>query len=418
MIKLMSLNSLLIIYIIAFATSPNIFLGTDARNYFLITIMIISPLIILFSKKFYLHDIWLFSFMFTMVLFPSLNHPESMRWSTVFYTIMFGLTFIAYKQLLYRNLLCKENYFKLIKYLIFSYFIVLLIQQVCVLFGLPVLLAGNYNPHEPWKLSSISAEPSHTSLNVIILMYSYLTVKELFLDRKYKLNLDIKNDKWVWLAFLWILLTSHSASAILLLLLFSLKFINFRNFLVVALFLAVFTISLSNLESGVFQRASKIISGLSTFDIKTIISADHSGSYRFIPAILIAERVDITTIDGLFGHGVDYVSSFLYLVMPGTPKGYSTGGIMIVWIEYGFISFMLFMIFSLSSTYRKHAYMDLLLLFIFLFLGNGINTQIVWLGIILLMTNKYFYGIQNNIKYASNKEMIYKNHLIITEKQQ
>jgi hypothetical protein len=175
---------------------------------------------------------------------------------------------------------------------------------------------------------------------------------------------------------------------------------------------------LSNIESGVFQRASKIISGLSTFDIKTIISTDHSGSYRFIPAILIAERVDMTTIDGLFGHGVDYVSSFLYLVMPGTPKGYTTGGIMIVWIEYGFISFILFMIFSISSIYRKNAYMDLLLLFIFLFLGNGINTQLAWLGIILLMTNKYFHVIQNNIKYASNKELIYKNHLIITEKQQ
>ena len=36
------------------------------------------------------------------------------------------------------------------------------------------------------------------------------------------------------------------------------------------------------------------------------------------------------------------MASFLYLEMPGTPEGFSTGGIMTLWLEFGFLSFMLF----------------------------------------------------------------------------
>ena len=53
------------------------------------------------------------------------------------------------------------SYIEVVRALMLLFFGVFLIQQSCVLLGLPVFLAGNYNPDTPWKLSSIAAEPSH-----------------------------------------------------------------------------------------------------------------------------------------------------------------------------------------------------------------------------------------------------------------
>lgn len=383
------------LFIIVFATSPDIFLyQKDDRNLLLIGIMALAPVTLFFSKKIYRLDILILFFLISIVFSPLLNHYDTLRWSTIAYTIMFGITFIAYEHLLKRNLYNINQYLKLLKNLLLAYFIVLLIQQFCVLLGLPVLLAGNYHPEEPWKLSSLAAEPSHASLNITILMYSFITIKELLLNRKYKLFSDSKVDKWVWTAFLWFILTSHSASALLLLMIFLSQFITLRNFLYLTIFGIVFVFIISFLDIPAFERASKFLTALLTFDPKEMISADHSGSYRFVPAMLIFQKVDITSIDGWFGHGIDYVSSFLYLVMPGTPKGYATGGLMVVWIEYGFLSFLLFLLFSFIAIYRNRKIMPIVLWFVFLFLGNGINTQTVWLALILLLTNKYFYQQQ------------------------
>lgn len=389
------ISILVSMFIIVFATSPDIFLSQkDDRNLLLIGIMILAPITLFFSKKIYRLDILILFFLMSIVFSPLLNHYDTLRWSTIIYTIMFGITFIAYEHLLNRNLYSVDQYLNLLKNLLLAYFIVLLIQQFCVLLGLPVLLAGNYHPEEPWKLSSLAAEPSHASLSITVLMYSYITIKELLLNRKYKLFSDWRDDKWVWIAFLWYMLTSHSASALLLLMIFLSQFITSRNFLYLAIFGTVSVFSISFLDIPAFERAAKFFTALLTFDPKQMISADHSGSYRFVPAIFIFQKVDITSIDGWFGHGIDYVSSFLYLVMPGTPKGYATGGVMVVWIEYGFLSFLLFLLFSFIAVFRNKKMMPIILWFIFLFLGNGINTQVVWLALLLLLTNKYFYQQQ------------------------
>lgn len=386
------ISILVSIFIIIFATSPDIFLyQKDDRNLLLIGIMALAPIVLLFSKKMYHLDIWLLFFFLSIVFSPALNHPDTLRWSTIIYTTMFGITFIAYEHLLKRNLFSVDQYLKLLKNLLLAYFAVLLIQQFCVLTGLPVFMAGNYRPEEPWKLSSLAAEPSHAALSITILMYSFITIKELVLNRKYKIFSDWKNDKWIWVSFLWYMLTSHSASALLLLLIFFSQFMTFRNFLYLVILGTISVFALSFLELPVFERASKFFTALLTLDPKQIIAADHSGSYRFVPALLIFQKADLTSIDGWFGHGIDYVGSFLYLVMPGTIKGYATGGIMILWLEYGFLSFILLIIFSFLAIYRPKKIMPVVLWFIFLFLGNGINTQIFWIGIILLFTNKYFY---------------------------
>jgi hypothetical protein len=104
--------------------------------------------------------------------------------------------------------------------------------------------------------------------------------------------------------------------------------------------------------------------------------------------------VTFNSLNGWFGHGVDFTSGFLSEMIPGLPEGASGGGMFQIWIEYGFISFALFVVFSFSTTYRKRDYLSILFWVLLVFL-YGINNQIVWLCIVLLFTNKHFLKTEN-----------------------
>lgn len=373
----------------ALTVSPAFALGEGNRNLLLIGIMGMSPLIILRFLEFDKYFPLLITFMCTIVFAPWLNHPETMRWSTVMYSVMFCLTFMAYGQLLRHSGFTRAQYLKLLKYIIFSYMIVLLIQQFCVLTGLPIFNLSNYNPQEPWKLNSLSAEPSHTARIIALLMYAYIVIKEEISEAKYVLKQNLKQDKYVWLCFLWIMLSSGSGTAILFISIISLKFLSFRTltpFLISAGLL--FTVATA-LKIKPAERAYKVFVAALSLDEKTIIQADHSASYRIVPTLICIKKVNLTSVDGWFGHGVDNIQSFLYKIIPGTKKGRGGGGLMGLWLEYGFVAFLTFIAFSLSTCYNRKDILTLLF-WLFLVFLYGVNNQIVWLCMIILYTNKYF----------------------------
>ena len=207
------------------------------------------------------------------------------------------------------------------------------------------------------------------------------------MQRKYNFTLDVKNDKLVWISFLWTMLTMGSAAAILLIGFVLLRFINSLRLIAIIIGIVLF----SNFMGFIaFERVSQLLMVISTLDMDMLIALDHSASVRIVPLVIVFQTADITTINGWFGHGIDYVSTFLYLEFPGIPENYTGGGLFQLWVEYGFVSFLLFVIFSFSSSYKKGEYLTILFWFM-LVATSGVNSQIVWLTIILLMTNKYFY---------------------------
>lgn len=380
---------LLTLIIISFAISPAFALGEGNRNLFLIALMSISPLVIIYYKKLYPSDLWLLLFIGSILLFPPIFNPESVRWSTMLYSAMFGITFIAYKHLLYNINFSVQDYLKIIEYLIYAYFITLLIQQFCVLTGLPIFNISNYDIGEPWKLNSLSAEPSHSGRIIGVLMYSYISVKEILAQRTYNFRLDIKTDRWIWIAFLWVMLTMGSATAMLFIAIVLFKFIRIKNLLPLSLILGSIFFAISISGSNSLDRMFHFSMAILTFDTKMMIEVDHSASMRIVPMIILTNMLDVTTINGLFGHGVDYVGTFLSTLVPGIQEGAAGGGLLQLWIEYGFLSFLLFTIFCFSHLFSKKAYLNVVLWFLLIFI-SGVNNQMVWLTILLLFTNRYF----------------------------
>ena len=382
------------IMIILVAISPAFALGEGNKNMLLIGAMCLSPYFfirypIIIPKV----DIPLTLICFMMIAFPLIFHPETMRWSTVLYSCLFCLYFMAFARVLSVKEYSLLDFAQLLKGLIFAYCIVLIIQQFCVLFGLPIFNVSNYTPLEPYKLNSLMSEPSHSARIIPILMYFYILVKERINEEMYVLKERFTEDRKVWLAFLWSVLTMGSATAFIFLLIIVFKvFPSFKkaNTLLVIV-VGILAVSVAVNENHNFDRAFRFSKAVLTLDEKQIIRADGNGAHRIVQSFRGARFVGLNDKDDWVGHGVDADSELI----PNWQSSYLPGGagMFFLWVNYGFLACMLWWCFSFHVTLLKHE--PLISTFIWLltiFIMGGLNNQIIW----LVLAISYCYKILDN----------------------
>lgn len=386
---------LLFICITALCISPAFALGAGARNLLLITLMGISPIVLITYPVWGKIDTTFLILIITTISFPLLNHPETMRFSTALYSCMFFLFFMAINRLLHYSDTSIYNYSKILRAIIIAYFIVLLIQQFCVLTGLPIFNVSNYTTDTPWKLNSLMSEPEHSGRMMGLLMFSYLTIQDCIYSRKLTFLESWNSDKFVWIAFLWSMLTMVSAGAYLFLFLVILKFLNKRQLIPLVCIVTILIIVAASLEIKPFMRTYKLILSLFTFDIKEIYRTDQSGALRFVPSLICIERIDLSTMDGWFGSGIDYVQTFMSHVLPGIEKGYTGGGLFAYALEYGMINFLIFLLLSYKLCFDKNNKLVSILFWFLNVILVGINGQMAWSTICILYCNRILITTKN-----------------------
>lgn len=276
----------------------------------------------------------------------------------------------------------------LFKSIIYAYLCVLLIQQVCVLLGLPIFNVSNYSPLEPWKLNSLMSEPEHSGRMVALLMYSFLTMKEIEKGSALSFKESWSEDKALWCAFLWVMLTMVSAGAYLFLLVVLSKLLNRKTIVSLLALVLTLAVIITMMGSETFMRTYKLALSVFTFDTMEMFRADHSGALRFVPSIICWQHLDLISLNGWFGYGIDYTSSFLYRHVPGVVKGYTGGGLMLYALEYGFLSFLIFVISSFRYCYDSDNKIASIAFWTFSILLSGVNLQITWSTMMLLYINK------------------------------
>ena len=75
--------------------------------------------------------------------------------------------------------------------------------------------------------------------------------------------------------------------------------------------------------------------------------------------------------------------------------------------EYGLISFVFLMIYTIRLVNIKYSLSqnsEFIFLFIALFMGNGINTQMFWFFLIILYANKHY------ITFGIRRELVENNY--------
>ena len=112
-------NRLVDFIIVTLSISPAFALADDNKNLLLIVSMVIViPFIFINNpNRISKIDLTLVSLCFFIIIFPLLGHPETMRWSTVIYSCMFCLYFMAFTRVLYDSNYNNDDLLQILKYL-------------------------------------------------------------------------------------------------------------------------------------------------------------------------------------------------------------------------------------------------------------------------------------------------------------
>lgn len=375
------------VYLFSLSVAPSFALGEGDRNLVLIFMMSLSPVFYLVHARFSRLDLPFFSLAILLIVFPLVVDPGSYRLTTVAYSVMFFFSFMVYVKAFNSSAISEIEYAKIIKVIIYAYTIMLLLQQLCVLLGLPVINSSNYYPPEPWKLNALSAEPAHSARIMSLLMYSLIVVSDGSARGRYTFREIVEKDLLVWLSYLWCIFTMGSVTGLVFFMFVSLTLVRLKNIFPLIFAGVIFGGIFSFFEISSLARFSDFVIAVLSFDLETMFKVDLSAAIRIAPQIIVASSVEVFSVNGLFGNGIDFTSTFLSEKVPGLSDSASGGGMFQIWVEYGFIVFLFFTVLTFKVCVLGNDRFSVLFWFFMVFM-YGINSQIVWLTIFVLYTNK------------------------------
>lgn len=391
-------NSIVVnIMIILVAISPAFALGEGNKNLLLISGMCLSPyFLIRYPVVLPKIDFPLIIICIMMMAFPLIFHPETVRWSTLLYSCLFCMYFMAFCRVLTFAEYSSKDLLNVITWLLYAYCIVLIIQQFCVITGLPIFNISNYNPRTPFKLNSLMAEPSHSARILTLLFFLYLVVYEQNSGISKIKDLILSMDRKVLFAFLYPTITMGSGTAFLFLGILIMGYIPQKNIIALTaagiILIPILYFAISNISSA--KRVADFFTTTLSFNEQELIRKDLSAAIRIIPTIHGAKAVTLTTKEGIFGNGVDADNGLTPL--PSVDCG---AGSFSIWYNFGFIVTILFWGYSMSICLLKNkTVMSLFFWFLLCFFYGGLNNQLVWFT--MIMFTAYKTAIRNSVIYV------------------
>ncbi len=274
-----------------------------------IILMALSPFLFFFKVPIVSKAVWWGAFYWGVCYFSALFNGN-MRFSTLGYMGMFIITFIVFYNFLHKNVLSLDYFMSLLRGLIIAYGIVLILQQIAVLFGIRSLSLINLHESQ-WlsitKLPSLSYEPSHSARILTVAMLGYLRCIEIRHDghKPSIIQLFSEEHRATVLLFMWSMLTMGSGTAFIGLGLLGLYFIRWNTtaIYVLPLLMAAFFVG-QQMELKNLERAKRIsIAMLEGGNAKSIQEADGNASTRILPMVNTITKIDLTSLKDWFGKG-------------------------------------------------------------------------------------------------------------------
>ena len=154
------------------------------------------------------------------------------------------------------------------------------------------------------RLPTLSCEPSHTARIISAAMLGYIQCWEIEHGEKVSLRrLFDMDNRWVTLAYLWLVFTMGSGTGWIGFAILCLYFIQWRTFLyAVPLFVGLFLI-LHASGNKQFARAMAAAEATLTGNTALIFKADVSASVRIIPLVNTLTKTDLTKKESWVGGG-------------------------------------------------------------------------------------------------------------------
>lgn len=382
-------------YIILMSTWFKAFSGGDGRNTLLIVAMFLSLLILLiheFRFRLLMMDMYVGSLIFLMFV-CAYSHSASWRSSTFFYSCMYFFTFLLFYRIIHTGGIKIHQFLRVNKYLIYAYAVFVVIQQICLIVGIePVNFTQTKIMFEDtaFRINALSPEPSHVARFMLIFMVSFLSLRSIELKRKYDFFLNVKNDKYVWIAYLWSMLTIGSATAMLYVGLAMLPLLSKKNivYLVIIACLGIYIVL--SIDSRSLDRAINIIPATLSMDINTLFMVDDSAAWRIAPYIIMFKFMNPYSLSFFIGNGIDYQRSLCDKWIIGFCDAAPSGGYLTMIMDYGFLCFAILIFIIFKACYSKTDRFMFWVLMIFVLPFVALNMQIFWCIMMFLTANKYY----------------------------
>ncbi|KAA8482028.1 hypothetical protein F1649_12870 [Arcticibacter tournemirensis] len=387
--------------------------SSEGMNYILIAVMGIVPILLVFQFRAIANrSTSLVYAVFGTMLLSSLLHSDAFRIDTILYSLMFIFTFVYYCYLVDRTPLTVDVYGKLIVFLLWAFFVTMVCQQICAFLNLPIV---NYRvgDQSTFKVNSLASEPSYFGKIVTLLMISYITIREVVSGEKYKLSNGFKQDRTIWIIFLYQMLFCGSSFALILLavVLFKYAKITLKSVMLLAPFVILATTVLGNLDLVVLERVLKIGEAILTLDENKIFEADQSGAFRIVPTIYYFKQVSFFSPDFWLGAGIDHTKNVMPTLMASLDEHDFAVGLFPAFIwDFGLIATIVLLIFVFRYGIAKDSKVDFLI-WLLIVLDAPFNTQLFWITIMLMFSNKFFRENADVEEHQQKKE----NEVFITK---
>ena len=378
-------------YIVSFTTMFYA-LSVNKISLLMLTVMFLSPFFIASFFPCLKKDEKDIYGLMICILVGSLLHFSSFRLSTVVYAFLFLVTFIAYKRILCSGCFDKFAYLHLIRQLFLGYLVVLIVQQVMTMVGLPVFNQC-WKFSNPFKLNSLAHEPSYIGGTLIVLFYSYIKIYESIHNQEIKLGQFYRKNKEICFSFLYVCLTCFSTWSLFSVLIMGMYL--FRKKKLILVFLSVICLlllSLLNLET--VSRLVNIIPAILTFNTDLIKSVDLSAAARINPVLFYIQDFNPLSIDAWLGLGVDYSKTHSIVRLLDTDlfkeQENATGGLFpAFFLDYGLLAGIFFL-----TCLKKYAVIKFIsfpfVVWLLFFLPVGFNTYMTWFFFMVMYATNYY----------------------------
>ena len=391
------MKNILILNMVALATAFSPFMDEFGMNYFFIALMVLSIFITGWHFLKPNKKNWAVYLLPFTLLFSGILHYDSFRISSYLYGVLFVLFFISNLYLIKNSRISIDQYQKFLKALIYTYFCVLVIQQIQYLSGYEDFFNRIYA--KEFSFNVLATEPSYAAITIIFLFYIYIQNQEAMHHVSYGIA-NIRKEKMLCFVFLYQILTIGSSFGILFLLFLLLTFLKEPKY-----FAGIFIMTSALIFIGIENNFVPLIRVIDTIvainfssdDYSDLVYADHSAAVRIIPLLMFLKDLDFYTF---FGKGMDFSLNYFLTVMPGIEEGSKA-----IWlipsfiIDYGFVTTLLLIVVIFTNGIQKFFSFSTVILF-FTLLNTSFNSQLFWMVITLLAINKHF------IKNASIKNVV------------
>ncbi len=348
--------------------------------------MAICPLIF-FLKTFKLGKIFMWmALYYGLVMLAAWMHPETFRASTVIYLAMFILMFITYHNLIYlEEIITFDLFLKVVKGMIMAFTICLVLQQISIRMGYPIMPIINLVQILDRSIgaNSLSFEPSSAARTMAVLFLAMLRLYEIKFGHAPSVKELYIEARWPTLGFLWSMLTMGSGTAFVALALLAFYFIKKSYALTILPILIVIYFFVPYIDFSPLQRAYEAVNAAMTLDTDEVIETDTSAATRITPMINTFTNLDLMDFKTWFGHGIDYGISFTNAY--DRMKNRMLGGV----AEYGLLSFIVMIIVVFKCVIKNFISVETLL-WLFLFGLSFSNISYVWGAMMIFASVRYF----------------------------